>query len=269
MKKILCLSLITIFSALLLSSCKKDKGNPPELPPYGSMVIDFSNFSQQKKSGVVTDGVKGTESSTWEFAASIANVWNSVISANIQVPMAAYNAASLHNPSYLSENLWQWSYDFTYDSKSYKAKLKGKISSGSVAWSLYITDESTGGYNDFLWLEGTSKSDGSGGQWKFRQSPSSDIQLFLTDYTRTGDEVSAVVYTYTKSDANKDSYINYHLDSSGYDAGYSIHFADGLYSDSEIEWNITTRDGRLQCLDYLQDNNWYCWDTNRINKICD
>jgi hypothetical protein len=269
MKKTLHYSLLLILATLVSFSCKKNNGNPPELPPYESMVIDFSNFTSLKKSAVAFNDTKGTETSTWDFAANLANVWNSLISLSIPVPMAGFQAASAYKPSFVSDNLWQWSYDFTQDGKTYKSKLQGKISSGSVTWSMYVTYEGTGGFNDFLWLEGTSKSDGSGGQWKFRQSPSADVQLFLTDWTKSGDVITAVVYTYSKSDANKDSYINFHLDSSGYDAGYTIHFADGLYSDSEIEWNITTRDGRLKCLDYLQDENWYCWDTNKINKVCD
>jgi hypothetical protein len=269
MKRSLLFILIISLPAIYFISCKKDKGDPPELPPYESMVIDFSNFTSLKKSGEMS-GVKGTESSTWEFAAGLAGVWNSLISSNINVPLAAFEAAVNFKAVYQSENLWQWSYDFNEGSESYKAKLQGKISTNSVTWKMYITYEGISSYKDFLWIEGTSKTDGSGGQWTFKQSPNSDVQLFKDDWTKSGDEVKSVKYTYMKNDTNKDSYINYLLLTSGsFDSSYKIHFSNGLFSDSDIEWNITTKDGRLKCVDYLQDENWYCWDTNKINKICD
>jgi hypothetical protein len=270
MKRLLLIALIISLPACYFISCKKDKGDPPLLPPYESMVIDFRNFTSQKKSAGVIPAGKGTETSTWEFAAGVAGVWNTLISSNIPVPLAAYESAINYNAGYVSENLWQWSYNFTQGPNTYKAKLQGKISTNTVDWKMYITLEGTGGYNEFLWIQGSSKTDGSGGQWIFKQSPQVAVSVFQTDWTKSGDEVTGVKYTYVKDDAYKASYINYLLvTASSFDAGYNIHFSNGLYSDADIEWNITTMDGRLRCEDYLQDQNWYCWDTNKINKVCD
>ncbi len=270
MKKLLQFILFIILSAGIFSSCKKNKGEPPILPPYESMVIDFSNFTSQKKSAEVVPSIKGTESSTWQFAAGVAGVWNTLISSNISVPLAAFKSAKGNAPSYVSDNLWQWSYSFNEGQDSYQAKLQGNSSTGSVSWKLSISKEGTGGFSDFLWVEGTSETDGSGGQWLFKESVQSAVSLFQTDWTKSGDQVINVKYTYVKNDTSKDSYINYLTEtSSNFDSSYNIHFSNGLYSDADIEWNVTTRDGRLKCVDYLQDDNWYCWDTNKINKLCD
>jgi hypothetical protein len=270
MKRLLLFTLMISLSGCFFFSCKKDKGDPPLLPPYESMVIDFGNFTSRKKSSDTQPAGKGTESSTWEFAAAVAGVWNTLISSNIEVPLASYEAAIKYKAVYVSENLWQWSYDFNQGSNTYKAILKGKISTSTVTWKMYITYEGTGGYTEFLWIEGSSKTDGSGGQWIFKQSVQSAVPIFQTDWTKSGDEVTSVKYTYVKNDTSKDSFINYILNSSGaFDSGYNIHFTNGLYSDADIEWNVTTMDGRLKCVDYLQDENWYCWDTNKINKVCD
>ncbi len=81
MKKLLLLTLIISLPVVYFTSCKKDKGDPPILPPYESMVIDFSNFTAQKRSdGVYPLTAKGTENSTWQFAAGIAGVWSDLIS---------------------------------------------------------------------------------------------------------------------------------------------------------------------------------------------
>ena len=270
MKRLLLIALIFSLPVCCFISCKKDKGQPPVLPPYESMVIDFSNFTSLKKSADSDPAGKGTESSTWEFAAVVAGVWSSMISENIEVPLAAFEAAINYKPVYVSENLWQWSYDFDLGPDAYKAKLQGKITTSTVNWKMYITYEGTGGYNEFLWIEGTSKTDGTGGQWLFSQSPQSAPKIFQDDWTKSGDKVSGVKYTYVKNDTNKDSFINYLILTSGsFDESYNIHFSNGMYSDSDIEWNLNTWDGRLKCVDYLQDDNWYCWDTNKINKVCD
>jgi hypothetical protein len=270
MKKLLSITLIIILEAGLLTNCKKDKGEPPVLPPYESMVIDFSNFISKKKSADLLSEVKGTENSTWVFAAGVAGVWNSLISTYIQVPLAAYEAAINYKPEYVSENLWQWSYDFTHDGSAYKGKLQGNITTNSVSWKMYITLEGTGGFNEFLWIEGTSKNDGSGGVWTFKQSAQTAVSIFQTDWTKSGDEVTGVKYTYVKNDSNKDSFINYILLTTGtFDASFNIHFSNDLHADADIEWNTTNTSGRLKCIDYLQDENWYCWDTNKLNKICD
>jgi hypothetical protein len=270
MKRLLLMALVIIFPVIYFSSCKKDKGSPPVLPPYESMVIDFSNFTSQKKSADISAVGKGIVNTTWEFAAGVAGVWNNLISLNINVPLAAFESAINYKAVYVSENLWEWSYHFNEGVDSYKAKLQGNISTNSVSWKMYITLEGTGGYTEFLWIEGTSKTDGSGGQWIFKQSPQVALSLFQTDWTKSGDEITSVKYTYIKNDTYKDSFIIYSILSTGnLDASYNIHFSNDLYSDSDIEWNTITINGRLKCTDYLHNENWYCWDSNKSNVQCE
>lgn len=270
MKRLLLLALVIILQVIYFSGCKKDKGAPPVLPPYESMVIDFNNFTSLKKSADVSVVGKGTENSTWEFAATVADIWNTLISSNISVPLAAFESAINYQAVYVSKNLWEWSYDFNVGANAYKAKLQGNNSTNSVSWKMYITSEGTGGYNEFVWIEGTSKTDGSGGQWIFKQSPQVNSSIFQTDWTKSGDEITSVKYTYIKNDSYKDSFITYSILSTGnLDASYKIHFSNALYSDSDIEWNTTTINGRLKCTDYLHDENWYCWDSNKSNVLCE
>ena len=53
---------------------------------------------------------------------------------------------------------------------TYTARLTGQIRTSDVAWKMYITKEGTGGFPEFVWFEGTSKLDGTGGQWILNQS---------------------------------------------------------------------------------------------------
>ena len=269
MKKILSLLFILTMSACFFVGCKKDKGEPPVLPPEESMVIDFSNFAIAKKSADDISFAKGTENSNWEYAATVAGIWKIIINTTLAVPVTAFKTALNQTPAYIATKTWQWSYSVTYLSVNYKARLTGLIRTNDVQWKMYITREGTGGFSEFVWFEGTSKLDGTGGQWILYQSAAAPDAVLQIDWTKTATAIGTVKYTYIKNDAFKNSYIEYGLTSSTLNAYYAIHYYNGVkFSDVNVEWNTTTHNGHVKSPDYLGDTNWYCWDANKINVLC-
>jgi hypothetical protein len=269
MKKNIALFLILTLSSGFFTGCKKDKGDPPVLPPKESMAIDFSNFSIAKKSADVISFTKGTANSNWEYAATVAGIWKIIINTTLAVPVTAFETAISQTPAYLATKTWQWSYTVTFLTVNYKARLTGQIRTNDVQWKMYITREGTGGFAEFVWFEGTSKLDGTGGQWILYQSAAAPDAILQIDWTKSGTSIGTVKYTYIKNDSFKNSYIEYGLTSNALDAYYNIHYYNGVkFSDVNVEWNTTTHNGHVKSLDYLGDTNWYCWDANRINVIC-
>jgi hypothetical protein len=269
MKKIFSVVLICVLSAGLFSGCKKDKGDPPTLPPAESMTIDFSNFASAKKSGDFTIDQKGTQNSNWEYAATVAGIWKLIINTTLAVPVTAFKAALSQSPTYVTTKTWQWSYSVTYLGTTYKARLTGLIRTTDVQWKMYISKDGTDSFTDFLWFEGTSKIDGSGGQWILYQSAIAPDSLLQIDWTKTATGVGYVKYTYVKNDSFKNSYIEYGLTTNTLNAYYTIHYYNGVkFSDVNVEWNTTTHNGHVKSVDYLGDSNWYCWDSNKINIVC-
>jgi hypothetical protein len=267
MKKILSVTLILLLSVGLITRCKKDKGEPPVLPPQESMTIDFSNFTTGKKSVDLVYDQKGTESSNWEFSAVVAGFWKLIITNTLVIPVTAFKIAIDQTPAYLSEKTWQWSYNVTVASTAYKAKLTGQIRTSDVLWKMYISKE--GGFTDFLWFEGTSKLDGTGGQWTLYQSSTVPDAFLQIDWTKTSTTIGTVKYTYIKNDSYKTSYIEYGLTTSALNAYYTVNYYNGLkFSSVNVEWSTTGKNGRVKCLDYLGDTKWYCWDSNKINVTC-
>jgi hypothetical protein len=264
MKKILTLVLILFLSSAMFNSCKKDKGEPPELPPQECMTIDFSNFTTTKKS----PDTKGTEDSNWEFAATVATIWNTIITTNLAVPVAVFRLAIDQDPEYLSENNWQWSYSVNTGGSTYKARLTGQISTNEVIWTMYISKE--GDFPEFTWFEGTSKLDGTSGEWTLNESYQNQQPIVTIVWTQTSASEKSVKYTYVKSGSFQNSYIEYGLtSSSSYDAYYTIHYYNDVkFSDVDVEWNTSTHEGRVSSVDYLGDSDWYCWDSNKINITC-
>lgn len=268
MKKVLSLSLILI---LLVTACKKDKGDPPVLPPAESMTIDFSNFdNQQAKTATFT---KGTENSNWFTAAGIAATWKIIIGTTLIVPVTAFRTAIDQTPVFVSEKTWQWTYNATVASATYHAKLTGVIGGTDVTWKMQITKDNA--FTDFVWFEGTSKIDGTGGQWTLYESNANPVKVLQIDWTKTGNSVGTVKYTYIKTgETFNGSYIEYGLTTNTpYNAYYRIHYYNlnsanaSKFSDFDVEWSTTNHNGRLKSSDYLLGT-WFCWNEQKINATC-
>ena len=97
---------LLIVSALLMtqfSSCKKDKGDPPVLPPAGSMAIDFNNFDQTGKGDYSVSIPKSTPNSNWELASGAAMLWNVIIYTTLlRYPFTHFSWQQTNNQSILT-----------------------------------------------------------------------------------------------------------------------------------------------------------------------
>jgi hypothetical protein len=272
MKKSFPLLIITAILLTLFTGCKKDKGEPPVLPPSESMTIDFSNFEGVTKGGASISVPKGTDISNWEFSAGAAILWKAVIYTTLAVPVYTFQLAVDQKPVYLEAKTWQWSCSATLLSVTYNARLTGQITGSNVVWKMYITKVGTGGYTDFLWFEGTSKSDGSQGQWKLYESQLNPVEILKIDWTASGNKIGTVKFTYTKAGNEfAESYIEYGLTTNTLNAFYTIHYYNSSYEqflDLNVEWSTTLHNGRVKCPGRFGTTDWYCWDGNYLNVTC-
>ena len=271
MKKSVSLLIITTIFLTLFTACKKDKGDPPVLPPPESMAIDFSNFENGTKGDALISIPKGTEDSYWQLSASAALLWKAIIYTTLAVPVYSFQLAVEETPVYLDDKTWQWSCSATLLSVTYGARLTGQITETNVVWKMYITTEGTGGFTDFLWFDGTSEFDGTEGQWRLYESPLVPVKILQIDWSVTGDKVGMIKYTYTKSGAYEGNYIEYGLTTSALNAYYKIHYynsSEEKLFDLDVEWSTTLHNGRVKCPVHFQTSNWYCWDSNHLNITC-
>src|SRR5664280_1839269 len=117
------------------------------------------------------------------------------------------------------------SYNVPIATVTYKARLTGLIRTGDVQWKMYVSRDGTGGFAEFLWFEGTSKLDGTGGQWIINQSALSPVAFLQIDWTKPGTTIGTVTYTFVKAgDAFNTSFIEYGLTSNVLNAYYTIHY---------------------------------------------
>jgi len=270
MKKILSLILVTVLMAGSFSGCKKDKGDPPTLPPAESMQVDFSNFVDNVKSGNTGFENKGVENLNWGTAATIVGTWRTLIAVTLAIPVASFKVAVDQDPVYLSDKKWQWSYNVSAAGISYKARLTGEIGATEVKWEMYIAREGTDAFSEFKWFEGTSNLDGTGGKWTLSESNLVQSPILQIDWTKSGTSIGTVKYTYLKNGSSNGAYIEYGLTSNALNAYFKIHYYSSTlarFSDVNIEWNSSSKNGRIKSSDYL-DGQWQCWDATRVNTTC-
>jgi len=54
-----------------------------------------------------------------------------------------------------------------------------------------------------------------------------------------------------------------------YDAAYTVSMAEGL---TNIEWDITTIEGRVKAPVFFEDDSWHCWDSHSnglVDMVCE
>ncbi len=276
MKKFLSILFIAILIISLFFACEEeDNGTPPELPPYESMFIDFSDFTVDSK----TSFEKSVNSQTnYSFAAGNVGFWSLLLSATLVVPVAAFYNSFNYSPEYIGNATWEWNYKVSGFASNHTARLTGQIRTNNIKWEMYVAKEGVGGYDEFKWFEGTSDLDGNGGEWTLYHSYEFQEEVLGIEWSKSGDEISEITYTFTRElNDNREtepfngSYLTYGLQEGNYNAFYDIHFYNywtQQFVDCEIEWSTTEYFGRVRAEYNFEDAEWHCWDSSGDDIEC-
>lgn len=265
--KLISFLLVIAFSFLIVfQGCKKDDDPALEIPPESTFLMDFSDFLSADD----TTNSKGTKSvqtyKNWGHSFVSVAVWNVVITVGLAVPVASFREAFNHEAIYHpDEKNWTWSYNVQVDTITYEAELTGYVEEDSVVWKMRI--------DDFLWYDGRSHVNISGGYWILYESKNQPTQLLRIDWNRNIDDGTAdITYTNVAPEGsgfhdNNGGYIFYGIKISEWDRFYDIYNkrADNL---TEIEWNASNKNGRVRDFKKFGDMNWHCWDTTLQDSNC-
>ncbi|MBU0765055.1 MAG: hypothetical protein KJ607_09495 [Bacteroidetes bacterium] len=252
--------LVAVIFGLGFTQCKKDKGEPPALPPSGAMSADFSIFNETK---AVQDSFSIVN---WQWAAWNVGFWNVAIYVNLAVPVAAFAESFKHTPVQEDDESWTWEYTVTTLGGTYTCALNGKTVTDGVEWKMYISSNT---YTDFLWYEGYSNLGNTYGTWTLYRSPSNPEQYIgITWNSNISAGTSDIEFKNIVPGGDENGgYIKFGIVSGNYDAFYHIYNkgADNL---TEIEADRTTQEGRIKDEAHFGNTDWYCWDNNHYNVDC-
>lgn len=249
------------------TSCDKEPVNErPDLPPVESLVMDFSDFGQQP------GGMKGSAVSYENFLYSYLSVffWNVASTVTFAVPVAAYGYALQQNPVYLGDHTWEWSFDFTVANLNYTATLTGaRISNEEFSMEMVIA-LTAAPEQGVKWFDGVVRYDHTHATWNLYKNET--VKVLEAEWNKDFEtEEADLKYTYVEAGQNEtDSYIMLaYMPEEFYDAAYTISLAAGA---TDIEWNTTTKEGRVKAPVKFGDSDWHCWDTEEnglADKVCD
>lgn len=254
--RILSAVLLTL-TVLFATSCeKKDKDDRPDLPPAELLFMDYSDFEEQP--GLSKGSIESHENFIHAYGTVL--FWHSpFITVHTALPVAAYKIAMAQEAVDLGDNTWKWSYDFGWGELSYVVSLTAsRINNEEFSIEMNVALASSPEMG-ILWFDGVVRYDHTQANWTiYKEGTVAVVEAEMqADFEN---ENASLKYTYVEPDMEETgSYILYEYDSQeAYDASYTLSLSAGM---TEIEWNISTKEGHVKDEANFGDANWHCWDS--------
>jgi len=267
--------LLLIFHILIFTGCKKEesKSQPPTIPPFETMVVDFGSFSNVNKSAQIVQ-----TKTNWTYSALVIGFWNTMIGTTFAIPVAAFKASFNNLPIPMEKSKWMWSYSVNGFASQYNAKLIAELTTSQIIWKMFISKTGIGSFDEMLWFEGTSMLDGKSGQWILYHSPQFPEKTVQIDWKKTGEEIGEVKYTLIRElDDDRQpekaygSYLAYGLRNETFDAYVNTHVyydQSNTFQDTFIEWSRSNHSGHVKAEQFFNNNDWHCWDSSANDTNC-
>lgn len=273
MKKQLLL-LILFVAALTACESEEEIPDPIEIPPVESFVMNFDDFKvENNKSKLALNETYVN----WTYSFFNVAIWNTILTLNMAVPVAAFANSFNYEPEYLGDFTWQWSYTVPGFTSEYSARMTGTLGDTNIKWEMYISKTGIGAFDEFMWFEGSSAIDGNSGNWSINTDYLTPTPYLIINWTKSGEQIGTIKYTYTHAGENNDinlmdgSFVQMSLQEGNYDAAYNILYSDTLateFIDINIEWDRETYFGRVKSPAFYLDENWHCWDHTGADTDC-
>ena len=268
----ICASLLILSLTFAVAGCGNNttentsSSQAPTLPPDSTflMTLGLSAFPAAAAPAFRGASMATTPAGTnYTFAAVNVGVWNLIITVGLAVPVLTFAESFNHTPVLQPDGSWLWSYSKIIGD-TYAAKLNGKVSGGQVTWNMYISKTTgTNQFTDFNWFTGTADLAATAGNWTMRKNPTEQVDLLSIDWHRnaaagTGD----IKFTNVEANATEEGgYISFKRTSdTPYDSFYDI-YAKSANNLVNIEWNSTTKEGRVMNQQHFGDALWHYWDS--------
>jgi hypothetical protein len=274
--------LLLVLSILVLSPGCNDVSGAPTIPPMDTFLIPFEAFTDNGASSLASVTSLSTDpgeqyplsppetasQSNWNHAAFNVGFWRLAVVVGLAVPVAAFGASFQNIPLQQEDGSWIWSYAVRVGGSVHSAKLHGQFITEGVRWEMSISKE--GEYEDFLWYYGESNLPATEGFWILKQSPAIPEDLLQIDWSRNiSAGTHAIRYTNIVPDGPENGgYIDaQHTDDIPHDHIWDI-YNKGQDNHTYIEWSSVTGEGRVKDLKHFGDDEWHCWDSDRMNVVC-
>jgi hypothetical protein len=281
--------LLFVLAILVLIPGCGDTSGAPTIPPIETFLIPFDAFTGNATSTSIfvnesqmqttllslSDSEQlalplalSSNKSNWNHAALNVGFWSAVVVVGLAVPVAAFQASFRNIPLQQPDGSWIWSYSVLIRGSIHSAELHGQFIPEGVHWDMRISKEDE--YQDFLWYYGESNLPATEGFWILKQNPDVPNDLLQIDWSR---DISTGTYSIKYINIVPDGpenggYIDVqYTDDIPYDYIWDI-YNKGQDNHTYIEFSGSTGEGRVKDLNRFGDDDWHCWDSDRMNVAC-
>jgi hypothetical protein len=171
---------------------------------------------------------------------------------------------------YLGDNSWEWNYSFQWSGLDYTATLTAtRINNDEFSLEMIIALSATPDQG-IPWFDGVVKYDHTKANWTIYKDGSIEVlEVAWAKDFELGD--ASLLYTYVEPQVlETGSYIKYeYTPLEMYDASFTVSLSRGT---TLVQWNTTSKEGRVQDEARFGDAEWMCWDSlenGLVDKVCE
>jgi hypothetical protein len=280
--------LALILSAATIAACSDSPsaptGQPPTLPPIGSLQADLTMFDGAAAAAAARAGLSlsATSAAAWTTSAAAtnsavgANFITAAITAGIAraatiavmaVPGATFAAATSAAPIF-ENGAFHWRYSVQSGGATFGADLAGRGDGAESVWEMRISTNATNPpLDDFLWYDGRALLTGQAGEWHIYDAsqPSAHVEVLSIDWAHADPDSWTLAFTNVKPGSpDAGDVLTYEVDG----ALRLIRFFDASANTTAvIEWNHLTGTGSIHAPGY-NGGVRSCWDGAQNNTTC-
>ena len=259
--------LLAITLLIVSTSCDNEPTeNRPELPPLESLMMTFADFDGP----IALTKASGEPHLHFNYAFTSLVFWSGASALTMALPVAAYTYALEQGVEYLGDNSWEWNYSFQSSGLDYTATLTAtRINNEEFSLEMMIASSATPDQG-VRWFDGVVRYDHTQANWTIYKDGSIEVlEVAWTKDKELGD--ASLLYTYVEPDMiETGSYISYdYAPLEVYDASFTLSRSTGT---TLIQWNTTSKEGRVQDEARFGDAEWMCWDSlemGLVDKVCE
>ena len=259
---------MALLSGYLIGCSQEDEPQAmqeaPMVPSAATLDMKIYTFSEEDASNsrTMAEGKWNAFHAGWGF-----NIWAIIVKAQVAVPAAALHEAFKQTPLLTEDDRWLWTYDVEVIGNNYQVELYAKNQGNQQAgWEMYLSKE--GGFQDYLWITGTSDRGSKQGQWIVNKEAA---ELMRVDWKKgSSDTLTELTYTHLEAGSEHEgSYVKYQTLSEGdYNVAYSVYLSNEANT-LKVNYHTETQVGRVSDEKRFKDEAWHCWNSDFEDVSCE
>ncbi len=239
---------IIVLLSIFFNACISKEKIPPPLPSVESISFNFSYFEEDSK-----------EDTHFSFVSEKVLEWKTLLKDSLKIHHAILNNATQNELIFQKDKTWLNDFSFSIGNKGiYSAKFFSIIEADTVRYKTFISYDY---FSEIIYLDGHAYDNTKIGEWELNKTQRIDTTKikFLTANWNflKNDQIK-----FTNNQAGEDN-LNSILQMDSVDNDYNTYidiYNKGDENHSIIQWNSSTKIGRVKDQLRFSNEDWHYWD---------